>query len=315
MLAVQLPHPHGLSKSAIYVSTEAALSTARLSQILKTHPFLCSLAPDIVAPSLSRIHSIQTPDLESQDQILRYQVPVAIERYNVGLVIIDSIAANFRAELHEDAQTPGSHAQRSGNGTSNAMGMAERRSQLVSIGTHLRRLAIDKGIAIVVANQVADRFVPEIQQFHYSQSVSNTPATPQMADPAGAPSTPLRAAPLLTTLDHQQRFFTGWGDFSDLDGDSFLSNASKWKTPSLGLVWANQIAGRIALIREPLNMGNFALEMQTPNRDSEEREGVERRRRFMRVAFASWTASTSSVENGTQYEITGEGVRGVIKQP
>jgi DNA repair protein RAD57 len=96
LLAVQLPAPHGLSRSAIYISTESALPTSRLSQMLLSHPILSSANPK---PSLDRVISIVTPDLESQDHILRFQLPVAIRRHKIGLVIIDSVAANYRAEF------------------------------------------------------------------------------------------------------------------------------------------------------------------------------------------------------------------------
>jgi DNA repair protein RAD57 len=96
LLAAQLPPPHGLSKAAIYISTESALPTTRLSQMISTHP---KLSPTDVQPTLDRVISIVTPDLESQDHILRYQLPVAIRRHNIGLVVLDSVAANYRAEF------------------------------------------------------------------------------------------------------------------------------------------------------------------------------------------------------------------------
>jgi DNA repair protein RAD57 len=69
--------------------------------MLKTHPTLVSANP---SPTLDRVISIVTPDLESQDHILRYQLPVAIRRHNIGLVVLDSVAANYRAEF----ERPGS---------------------------------------------------------------------------------------------------------------------------------------------------------------------------------------------------------------
>lgn len=64
--------------------------------MLKNHPALTSTERK---PSLDRVISIVTPDLESQDHILRFQLPVAIQRHNVGLVVLDSVAANYRAEF------------------------------------------------------------------------------------------------------------------------------------------------------------------------------------------------------------------------
>ncbi|GJD01842.1 DNA repair protein RAD57 [Colletotrichum higginsianum] len=51
-------------------------------------------------------------------------------------------------------------------------------------------------------------------------------------------------APPALALDHQQRWFTGWGD------DPFADYGLK--TPSLGLVWSTQIACRIALFKKPV---------------------------------------------------------------
>ncbi len=96
LLATQLPPPHGLSRSALYISTESALPTTRLSQMLSSHHILASTNPK---PSLDHVISIVTPDLESQDHILLYQLPVAIRRHNIGLVVLDSVAANYRAEF------------------------------------------------------------------------------------------------------------------------------------------------------------------------------------------------------------------------
>ncbi|KAF7590592.1 hypothetical protein BBP40_002629 [Aspergillus hancockii] len=141
LLAVQLPPPRGLGKSAIYISTEAPLSTPRLSQLIDSHPYLSTLPRDH-APSLENVLSINAMDLESQDHILNYQLPVAIQRYNVGLVIIDSITSNYRAE----------------HTAHNILGLSTRSGELTKLGQLLRNLAVQEDIAIAVANQVSDRF-------------------------------------------------------------------------------------------------------------------------------------------------------------
>jgi DNA repair protein RAD57 len=279
LLSVQLPSPHGLRKSALYVSTEAALSTSRLAQ-LRTHPRLSAL-PESEQPSLDKVLSIQTPDLESQEHILRYQVPVAIKRHNVGLLVIDSIAANYRAEFERPAQNEGSLSAmttprkpsqgRSATDKRAGQSMAERRPQLLQIGAFLRNLAQSANIAIVVANQIADRFSPA-QNFAASHPAPSAPtATPGMTpDPL--------------TFDHQQRWFTGWGDLSlSTPGHSNL------KTPSLGLVWTNQIGTRIALIKE-----------------SQPVPGKSKNRRWMRVVFSPWAGP--SEDSGIEYDISAQGV-------
>ncbi|KAI9831225.1 MAG: hypothetical protein M1819_005153 [Sarea resinae] len=287
LLAVQMPSPHGLSKSAIYVSTEAPLSTQRLYQLLRTHPLLTEGTGTPGPgkgdkPSLSNILSIQTPDLESQDHILRYQVPVAVRRHNVGLVIIDSIAANFRAEM---SSKPGTGGAAASNGTSsnNGAAMAQRSADLTRLGALLRSLAHEYDVAIVVSNQVADRFEPPARAIRAAQPPAPPSPQPHSALPSQPSPTPQHGPaqnpasitgprrpshpspssdPL--TLDHQQRWFTGWGDIaSPVDSILFYSsnpydtNPSlnlnlNLKTPSLGLVWTNQIAARITLLKEPV---------------------------------------------------------------
>ncbi len=141
LLAVQLPPPHGLGRPALYISTEASLPTRRLAQMLATNPIFRSASPP---PTLDGIISTTTRDLESQDHILTFQVPVEIARRNVGLLVLDSVAANFRAEFDRGRQQ--------------SSNMGARSAELVRLGMQLRDLATRHNLAVVVANQVADRF-------------------------------------------------------------------------------------------------------------------------------------------------------------
>ncbi|KAI6914064.1 hypothetical protein KC318_g4746, partial [Hortaea werneckii] len=100
LLSVQTPNPLGIGKAALYISTEAPLQTTRLNQLLERHPKLAAL-PQENRPSLSKIQSTRVHDLEAQDHILRFQVPALLSRpnSNIGLLVIDSIAANYRPEF------------------------------------------------------------------------------------------------------------------------------------------------------------------------------------------------------------------------
>lgn len=285
LLSVQLPQPRGLGKSALYISTEAPLQTTRLQQLLQSHPVLLDASathPATLQPSLSRILSIQTSDLESQEHILNFQLPVAVQRHNVGLVVVDSITANYRAEF-EQGQTG------LGNGNSTTRHgavMAKRSAQLSRMGTLLRNLARTEDIAIVVANQVADRFAPVRQP--------SRPSTP-LASQTGLPTASQSQLYDPMTLDHQQNWFTGWGDERprvDILQDMGL------KTPSLGLVWSNQIASRIALLKG-----------RTKTR---EHDGIAQRRRYMKMVFAPWAPNTDGAK-GVEYEIGAWGIRAVTK--
>ncbi|KAJ5082636.1 hypothetical protein N7532_011679 [Penicillium argentinense] len=268
LLAVQLAKPKGLEKRAIYVSTEHPLATNRISQLLECQPYLLNLSAD-EKPSLGNILSINAMDLETQDHIMNFQVPVAISRYNVGLVVIDSITSNYRAERNSN----------------NMLALSARSTELAKLGQMLRNLAAKENIAIVLANQVSDRFEQESigggpasrtgfpsilnqnatltarespiprnrisaldQQFSSSQAPSSSPIS---QSPYHAPDDERFDGSYLIenfarneilSLLHQERFFTGWGD-------GFFPDKAP-KTPALGFFWSTQISGRIALKKE-----------------------------------------------------------------
>ncbi|KAK0705329.1 P-loop containing nucleoside triphosphate hydrolase protein [Lasiosphaeris hirsuta] len=366
LLAVQLPPPHGLGRPAMYISTEAPMSTRRLYQIMAAHPTLNNMDP-ADRPSLDNIISTETADLESQDHILTYQVPVAIERRNIGLLVLDSVATNFRAEFERSA--------------GQASNMGARSTELVRLGMHLHHLACKYNLAVVVANQVADRFgstavgpgsssgfgpkTPVIpssstasRHHHHHHAlgrstqesplatrsrpiaeISNLPSSlppqstmPPPPAPSAPPATPYHhpynsspdPAPALL-LDHQQRWFTGWGD------DPFADYALK--TPSLGLVWSTQIAARIALFKRAVYTrrtgGRWALDDDDPDnyqgRDDEEEQvaALQSWQRWMKVVFAPHAAAsgpgldglTESVTGGAvEFEVTMGGVRAVKRE-
>ncbi|KAJ4336934.1 DNA repair protein rhp57 [Ascochyta clinopodiicola] len=308
LLAVQLPPPLGLSKTAVYISTEAALSTTRLSQLLASHPIIDRVSPD-ERPSLAKVLAIQTPDLESQEHILRYQLPVAIKKHNVGLVILDSVAANYRAEFEKKGASNG------------AASMAKRGTQLVQLGALLRELARTEGIAIVVANQVADRFTKP-PSAPASNAVSRNPSansqgtrdnTPQPSNPALVlPASQFDESVLLSpdplALDHQQRWFTGWGDIPHAAPHTL-------KTPSLGLVWTNQLACRIALIKKPVfaNRGPLVVTVNGEDQWNEPEEThISKWRRWLKVVFAPWAPPSEG--RGLEFEITRSGIRAAVKE-
>ncbi|KAM3084250.1 DNA repair protein rhp57 [Clarireedia jacksonii] len=328
LLSAQLPSPQGLGTPTLYISTESALPTQRVAQLLRTHPILSSHPQP---PTFDKIHSIVTPDLESQDHILRFQVPVVIQRYGIRLLILDSVAANYRAEFERDV-----------NGTTNVkkgMNMAHRSAELVKLGQLLRNLAREHGIAVVVANQVADRFSSPGSTWpmaHGARSYStgrNTSGGANLMPPNSAtasgvntpiPGSPVNIntsvpaprprpdpnpyAPFQTpdpmSLDHQQRWITGWGD----DPNPSFTTTKSLKTPSLGLIWTTQIACRIALIKKPVYGRPQVLD-----EEGERGEPVLKRwRRWMKVVFAGWAPeSGGGLAGAVEFEIVGEGVRAV----
>lgn len=205
----------------------------------------------------------------------------------MGLVILDSVAANYRAE-RSSANTPSA--------------LATRSAQLVRLGALLRSLSREHDCAVVVANQVADRFAPISTTSRASVSVS---AGNIFSSSPASTATSFAPAPSVLGLDHQQRFFTGWGAEPS-------SQSHNLKTPSLGLVWANQITCRIALVKERdygsagFRVGEVAVEGI---------EGVEwnsrRWKRWLRVVFAPWVKGTEETEKGVEFEVWSAGVRAI----
>ena len=190
--------------------------------------------------------------------------------HNVGLVVIDSITANFRAEGSTSVMSPASKRAKSpGGGPVATMGGAEddrtkarilsdRSADLIRTGTLLRDLARRHNCAIVVSNQVSDRFFgPDAAPMAVSQDIPSSAPSSSCRMPEEPPRRveevdyPTHS---VLTLEHQQRFFTGWGDELPRQGGYFGQEGEmggelregQEKNPSLGLIWTNQIACRIA---------------------------------------------------------------------
>ena len=285
LLAAQLPPPDGLARSTIYISTEAQLSTLRLQQISSNHSRLSGLATS-TKPSLANVRAIPVQDLEVQEHILEYQLPTAIRRFNAGLVVLDSVAANYRAE----------------HGSMAPKDLATRALQLAKLGKVLRHLAETEKIAVVVANQVSDRFDPIAEKIWQdvrssSPATSSSPSAPASQDAANGSKTTDLAREEVMSLDHQQRFFTGWGADPNARTDDL-------KTPALGLGWTNQIAARIVLKMEgskAVGAASTASEQYLGGNIWKDRK----KRRFLSLVFAPWVSCTHPP---VEFEIREEGV-------
>lgn len=370
LLAVQLPPPHGTGRRALYISTEAPLSTRRLTQMLTHNPLLAAL-PEDQKPSLDNIVSTTTPDLESQEHILTYQVPVQVQRSDIGLIVLDSVAANYRAEFDRTVSGERGGGSRLGQGSN----MGARSAELVRLGMLLRDLARSHNLAVVVSNQVADRFgvgspllsrtqatappatqntksasaaaqpyhgghvqesplaarsknpnpppLPPIEEptssiadaiprssLSYGHEVEEGEQPPPRHTPAPPPNDAIMGppAPAALSFDHQQRWFTGWGDDP--------SPATGWgmKTPSLGLVWATQVACRLALFRAP----RYGRSRYAGDDDEREAAGVptlQSWRRWVKVVFAPHVAPGGpGLDGAAEFEIGMGGVKGIVRE-
>ena len=180
--------------------------------------------------------------------------------------------------------------------------LATRSAQLVQLGALLRSLSREHDCAIVVANQVADRFAPFSTTSRASDSIS---AGNVMSSSPTSTATSSASAPTKISLDHQQRFFTGWGAKPSVSSYNL-------KTPSLGLVWANQITCRIALVKERDRCGAGIGEGPGSSEGIGGAEWNRRRwRRWIRVVFTPWVAGTEERHEGVEFEIWSGGVRAI----
>ena len=166
----------------------------------------------------------------------------------------------------------------------------------------MRSLSREHDCAIVVANQVADRFAPFTTTSRASVSVS---AGNVLSSSPASTATNSAHAPTLLSLDHQQRFFTGWG--AEPSTPSY-----NLKTPSLGLVWANQITCRIALFKGRDDGGAGIRDGAGAFEGIGGAEwNLRRWRRWMRVVFAPWVAGTGERDDGVEFEVWSGGVRAI----
>jgi DNA repair protein RAD57 len=181
----------------------------------------------------------------------------------------------------------------------------------------LRDLARSENIAVVVANQVADRFTGSDTRRANYEDPQQTQSNPlALKGEVGTSSHPLSSttAPQPThpntkfdrtealTLDHQQRWFTGWGD------DPSITDP---KTPSLGLIWTTQIACRIALLKVPV-YEDVGGEMNRDGERSDRERVLKEWKRYMKVVFAPWTGPTGvGIEGAVEFRITGAGIKAV----
>jgi DNA repair protein RAD57 len=216
--------------------------------------------------------------------------------------------------------------------------MASRSTALIKLGYLLRKLAREEDVAVVVANQVSDRFegAARARAGQDDTARSSSPLTASFSSPApqvpwlGRGQSGNRWGEEVLSLDHQQKFFTGWGD--EADG---MENSAGLKTPALGLVWTNQIACRIALkISSTPNRMRAADSEKSVSRAGKDMEhntetgrlkaiptsqesyiwNERKKKRIMRVVFAPWVAGSKNQQSGAEgpeFQILGGGIRSV----
>ena len=137
--------------------------------------------------------------------------------------------------------------------------------------------------------------------------------------PEPAPEDYEPPAPPALLLDHQQRWFTGWGDdyLHHYHGTSM-----SMKTPSLGLVWGTQLSARVALLKRPVYNRGSGIEDEDAD-TAAVTGGVLRKggwRRWMKVVFAPHVAPSAPGLDGSdgsgpvEFDITMGGLKAVERK-
>ncbi|KAI5787262.1 P-loop containing nucleoside triphosphate hydrolase protein [Geopyxis carbonaria] len=256
------PTPPPPPPSAVYITTEAPLATPRLAQIAAT----------LGAPvSTDRVFAIACGDIETQDHIVRYQLPLLVQREGVVLVVLDSVAANYRVEYAHD----GGGAGAGGQGAS----LAGRGGRLVELARQLRELARRYGVAVVVANQVGDNFEEERAGGNRWGDGDRDGGRGGDGDGGRRSKAEEDADVDVMALDYQARWFSGWDARRERDA----------KVPALGLVWANLLAARVVLKKGSGFGGGRGAEAVRGRREG---EGVE---------YEFWEGGVRSVEEGAEW--------------
>jgi KaiC/GvpD/RAD55 family RecA-like ATPase len=190
---VQLPPAlGGLGKPAIYIETESGgPRTQRLQAILdgmnRKH------GPGTV--SAEHVQCYYCNDIEELLHVIKYQLPVLIEKLGAGILLLDSLAAFFRGDKN-------------------------LANTLFRDTTALLRGLARKGLAVVVVNQVTDRFDETRNEGHFPSSL------PSQASNSSQDNE-------ILVYKTEAAYFEG----------------TCRKKPALGLNWTNEIDARLLLKR------------------------------------------------------------------
>ncbi|RIA91256.1 Rad51-domain-containing protein [Glomus cerebriforme] len=142
-LTVQLPTElGGLEGGAVYICTEGNIQML----IKRTKQMICMIKQryDHLKDTdlLDKIKYITVSNLDTQYQVLHLQLPILLSRNKIRLVIIDSIAANFRAAYN----------------SSDASILLQRSKELCKLGTKLKEISDQFQLPVICVNQVSDLF-------------------------------------------------------------------------------------------------------------------------------------------------------------
>ena len=143
-------HLAGLDSGVVYISTEGRFPMQRFIQILTEKT---SEIPDFdVKRFTDRLYILHTNDTVTQSHVIKYHLPALLTRVNVKLIVIDSIAANYRGEVAD----------------------RDRNKEVYEIGRMLKRIAAENNIAVLCVNQVTGVIDSISSDEDYKPALGNT---------------------------------------------------------------------------------------------------------------------------------------------
>ncbi|KAL1918989.1 uncharacterized protein VTP21DRAFT_2370 [Calcarisporiella thermophila] len=217
-LTVQLPEENGgLDGEAIYMACETKLPLRLLHRLL---PTFRTRFPSLPINASSRIHFHILPDVDTQLHILRYHLPAFLEqrRGRVRLIVVDSIAANFRAEWEDMRAKTESIAGKIGSKKEKGnIGKIEagfdKNHELCEMAIMLKQIA-SQGVAVVCVNEVSTRistetmFTDELAGYYGNRNKRFNPALGLVW--SNAVNTRIRLSRVRKTNDNSSRSEKRW---------------------------------------------------------------------------------------------------------
>jgi len=141
-LRCPLPEEHGgLAGKVLYISTNGEFPGRRFrTMATEFAEQMKSCGVEVVDP-FEQIYTASAPDLEKLWELVNEQLPILLNRQrdNVKLVVIDSLAALIRSEYDNNQSV-------------------ERSRSLWMISSQMRKLSDTHNFAVVIVNQVTDKF-------------------------------------------------------------------------------------------------------------------------------------------------------------
>lgn len=258
-LCVQLPKSlGGLDGKCVYITTEGDLPTRRLDEMIRSK----SQKDGFQSLSQDNIFTVNCNDLANQEHILNVQLPILMERnHDIRLIIVDSVSHHVRVELErrsfKDSQ--------------------DNRHYVDKMAQNLLNFSIKHSVAVVVANQVGDKPLPEAKLA--DSSVERGPAN----------------------YDYQLGWTVGWKDSSILYRQ--LNDGLTLSGKDRGRLWSDSGNESVLSDDEDYNLIANAAQARTKELESQKLTGKTLPASTEQAILTPRSQSSSSGSPGTYFPI------------